>query len=365
MRLKVNNISHDIVNYVIPTHKLKFGEERKVVLIADLHGYHNNPKKREALVEAIRLQNPHHIIIAGDLMNAASGRWTNDTVYDNLCEFIYALSEIAPVYISQGNHDINAKGEMQEAANKRFMDLAKLNPGRIFPLINGSERLDEFEILGFTPKHSTMADLGTQTHGIARDLYVDEFNANGPEIVGGDDTIVEMVGHNPHVFGVGESDKDLGRAKGIDTFYAGHWHNAYRSSMETRNDPEKYMSGNGYTEKIKELRHDGTVESYHAGWGPVDSLARGVTFTDDMSQQEYLQLRSQDDKDVQYYSNTALNKGKNIKEWARSEKESSEEDLMNKRLHNVVVTGGVKKFSPIPFPDEPEVTVVNYSGRKK
>ena len=49
MKLKVNNVSHDIVNYVIPTHKLKFGTERKAVLIGDLHGYHNNKKKLQFL----------------------------------------------------------------------------------------------------------------------------------------------------------------------------------------------------------------------------------------------------------------------------------------------------------------------------
>ena len=367
MQLKVNNVAHDIVKYVVPTHKLNFGTKRRVVLIADLHGYFNNKKKRDALIEAIRLQKPHHIVIAGDHMNASTGRWGNDQVYNNFCEFIKELSKIAPVFLSQGNHDINAKGATQEEANNRFMDLANINPGRVFPIINGTARLDEFEIVGFTPEHSTMADLSTQAHGIARDKFVDEFNEKGPEIVGGENVIVEMVAHNPHLVGVGESDKDLGRAKKVRIFHNGHWHNGYVSSMETRKNPEKYMSGEGRTEKFMDLNHDGSVEKRYLGYGPVDELGRGITFVDDMSQEIYLQLRNEKDDGVQYYVNTALNEGKNVKKWERVDYDKASDDIADREdeLHGVSVTGGVKKYSPIPLPDEPEVTVIDYEGRRR
>ena len=366
MKLKVNNVSHDIVNYVIPTHKLKFGTERKAVLIGDLHGYHNNKKKRDALIEAIRQLGPiHHISIAGDHMNASSGRWTKDKLYENFCDLIVELSKIAPVFLSQGNHDINAKGALQEEVNRRFLDLQNRNPGRIFPLINGSVRLDEFEIFGFTPSHDTIASLSTQTHGIARDKYFDEVNASGLKIENRPDVINEMVGHNPHNIGVGESDKDLGMLANLDVSKNGHWHNAYRKSKDTRANPRKYMSGNGFTERIIDRKHDGGIARISPLYGRVTSLARGITFIDNYSQQHYLQLRSDDDKSIQYFKNVALNKGKNIQEWEPVSIDEAEEDILNNHLIAVEVTGGVKKFSPIPRRDEAEIVVETYSGRGK
>ena len=45
--------------------------------------------------------------------------------------------------------------------------------------------------------------------------------------------------------------------------------------------------------------------------------------------------------------------------------ELTEEDIIARNLHAVTVSGGIKKFNPIPFPDEPEITVVDYEGRRR
>lgn len=366
MRLKIDNIAHDILRYVIPTHKLDFGTGKRVVLISDLHSYHVNDRKRDALIGAIKLQNPHHIVVAGDFMDVSFGEWHSDKKYEAFCKLVKDLSDIAPVVISQGNHDINGKGAKQEEANERFKSVEKLNPGRIFALINGKTRdIEGFEVIGFSPTHDTMARVGTQTHGIARDQFVDEYNESGPEVSKDDNVITEMVGHNPHLFGIGESDKDLGRAKNVDTYYGGHWHNGYIPSKVTRANPEKYMSGHGYTERVFDYSHEGKLADVSVGYGKLTSLTRGTTWIDDMSQQIYLQLRTKDDKDVQYYINTALDKGQNIQEWEKIDKETAEKDIMNRNLHAVTVSGGIKKFNPIPFPDEPEITIVDYEGRRR
>ncbi len=360
MRLKVNHVAHDIASYMVPTHKLDFGTGKRVVLIADLHGYHNSKRKRKALIEAIRLQNPHHIVIAGDHMNVATGRWAKDNVYQNFCELVLELSKIAPVILSQGNHDINGKGEMQKQANQRFLDLAKLNPNRIFPLINGKVELDEFEIVGFTPSHEIISSTSTQTHGIARDKYIKEYEANGPKIDGDGKHIVELAGHNPHLVGVGESDIDLGEQKKVDNFLAGHIHNAYRKSKVTRENPDKYMTGEGYTERLVDYAHDGSVGEKSFVFGKVYSLARAVTYIDDLSQQHYTLLNN-----GHYYKNVALSQGKNIMKWELVDSKEAINDIMSKKLHAITVTGGIKKFSPIPRIDEPEITVIDYQGRRR
>lgn len=359
MRLIINNVAHDIVNYMIPTHKLYFGTGKRVVLIADLHGYHNNKKKKVALIEAIRVQKAHHIVIAGDHMDVATGKWANNVIYKNLCDLVLELSKIAPVILSQGNHDINGGEKIQKQANQRFLDLAKLNPGHIFPLINDKVTIDEFEIVGFTPSYETISNTKIQTHGIARDKYINEYEESGQYITGGDSVIVEIAGHNPYLVGVGESDIDLGKQKKVDNFLEGHIHNAYRTSMKTRENPDKYLTGGGYIERVVDYAHDGSVAEKSLVFGKVESLARGVTYIDDLSQQHYILLNN-----GHYYRNAALNEGKNIKRWILVDDIEAINDIISKKLHAVTVTGGVKKFSPIPRKDEPEITVIDYVGRK-
>ena len=94
----VMNNDFNYVSYEIHSNKLH-NKEIKVILIADLHGYFNNKKKANKLVEAIKEKKPHHIIIAGDIMQG--NKWEDEKKLLPFTKFISDLSSIAPVYISR------------------------------------------------------------------------------------------------------------------------------------------------------------------------------------------------------------------------------------------------------------------------
>ena len=76
----------------------KISEPFRMVLISDLHD-HRFGDGNEKLTEKIREQSPDLIIVDGDMLNGDS---ENDNV---AVELVRALTEIAPVYYSFGNHE--------------------------------------------------------------------------------------------------------------------------------------------------------------------------------------------------------------------------------------------------------------------
>ena len=357
-KLRVGNVNVDIANYVLPSHKLDFGTGKRVVLIADLHGYQNKPKKREAIIEAIRLQKPHHIVIAGDHMRGSI--WLkNGAEVENFHSFVRELSLIAPVILSQGNHDIQAKNEAQlEEINTIFRNIANVNPGRVFPLINGRAVIDGFEIIGFTPSNELMESLPIQMHGKAHDKFIEEYSEKGVRAEGGDDTIVEYAGHSPYLIGVSENGIGLEGLIPVDAFFTGHLHNGYVKSKKSRNNPERYMD-RGWVERPFDQDSDGKMipTSIRPFFGETN-LCRGVVYVDDMSQQRILQLRN-----GHFYYNDA--KKDNVQHWVEITREEAEKMILDNKLHALIITGGLHKYTFIPRVDEPEVTVVDYKGTRK
>ena len=358
-RISVNNVNFDLIKYMLTSHKLNFGDERKVVLIADMHGYHNQRKKADALAEAIKQANPHHIVIAGDHMNAATGRWTNPEVLGNFQRFVSNVSEGAPVVLSQGNHDINAGGEKQKEINKSFLDLEKLRPGSIFPLINDRVTIDGFEIIGYTPDHDVISDTYSQLNGVPRDKFVEEYNKNGVGPENPEKNIIEFAGHSPYLIAHSASGVELGKLVPVDVFLTGHLHNGYRLSHRVRRNPEKYMD-RGYVERVFQKDVNGNIDksTFSFVFGDTD-LCRGVVYVDNSSQQKIMQLRN-----GEFYLNVSDEKNK--EKWIVISSELARKQIIDEKLHALVITGGVKKFSPLPRPtDEPEITEIIYRGVKK
>lgn len=83
----------------------------KVVHLTDLHNYQFGTKNHR-LVEKVREENPDLIFLTGDMLNEDE---TRTDIYINLVE---QLVEIAPVYVSLGNHEMEY---MNRAGNNNLI----------------------------------------------------------------------------------------------------------------------------------------------------------------------------------------------------------------------------------------------------
>ncbi len=343
---------YDIVSYNIYTKKLKKNEIKKVVLIADIHGYTKNIKRSNNLVEAIIKLNPHHVVIAGDIMQGK--KWIKENNFYHFANFLKKLSKEIPVFISQGNHDIaNLNEKEKETCNLNFKNLQKINPKMIFPLINDKVYYDGFEILGYTPRYETISKLSIQEHGLAHDAFIHEYAKNGPKIDDSKD-IVEFVGHSPHLIARSENGIGLECLKNVDTFYTGHLHNGYRRSSTIEKNPDKYLDF-GYEERFYSKDKNGKIikKSINPLLFSKSSLCRGIVYIDDSSKKRVLQLRNN-----HFYIN-------NSEKWNIKDVIDARKIINDNHLHALVITGGIRNFLNIALPgDYPEITEINYIGEK-
>lgn len=77
--------------------------EKKIILLADLHSREYG-KKNVKLLEAIRLEQPDMILVAGDMLVAKAPPFFQEAL-----DFLEKLPELCPVYYSLGNHEQRLK----------------------------------------------------------------------------------------------------------------------------------------------------------------------------------------------------------------------------------------------------------------
>ena len=110
-----------ITNYYFESKKLFGWNNKKIVLISDLHNY-SYGAKNEKLLKAIRELNPDMILIAGDMLVGKSGTST-----EIASEFVEALTDICEVYYANGNHEYRMKiytdtfGDVYEKYRERLV----------------------------------------------------------------------------------------------------------------------------------------------------------------------------------------------------------------------------------------------------
>lgn len=97
-------VTFEVTHYNIKSEKLnKLNYERKIVFLSDLHNNHYG-KKNEKLLAAVKEQNPDLILIGGDMLVGKAD------VSSKVAEsFVARLTEICPVYYSNGNHEQRMK----------------------------------------------------------------------------------------------------------------------------------------------------------------------------------------------------------------------------------------------------------------
>ena len=345
----------DVVEYVTYSPKLDIGEEKKVVLIGDLHGYHNDIEKCQKLIETIRKQEPHHIVIAGDIMQGK--KWDDDNALVKLQEFLINLSYIAPVITILGNHDIFGWNDKNSKHRKENYLSLKGKNENIHPLYNTEIQIEDFKILGLVPSHNLISSLSIQITGRAHDLFIAECQEEGITFSPDENSISEVICHNPHL--LCQPGKTLNNG-GIlyEIALMAHTHGGSIPTKLRKIFPEFFLD-RGIVERPYTISQDGGIIGINPLIYGTTNLCSGVIYTDSQVQQQYMQLA-----DNRFYENIA--NSPHDRKWSLvKDNETVKQILQTSGFSANVITTGIRKMGTDMRPWQPEVTVLNVCGTRK
>lgn len=349
----------------IESKKLEEEKTIRTVTIADLHGYTNDKDKARRLAEAIISTNPDFIFIAGDIFNGGLP-WEGGKKLERFKDFISILSEVAPVFITWGNHDLRKMtSSNKELRIKNFRSLKSIRKGKVYPLYNDSVIVDGMEIVGYVPSFELMEGdklegLSTQIHGIAHDKFIKEYEEHGtkfehPELV----TI--YLGHDPHLIAASENGIGLGSLSKCDFFITGHLHDGYKPILETigLGSIESLEHDCGWVEQPTLVDKNG--ERVKKPIWPIfygkTNLCRGIVFFDDDAQQKIWVS-----PDGDYYKNIATED--NEQEWVPIGTIEAKKEIIERELHYMLISEGIAPgFAPSE--ELATINVVDIKGTQK
>ncbi len=373
-----NKFNGRIVQRTVSTNKLENGKSIKILTIADLHGYTNNPKLASRLAYAIKLHEPDLIFVAGDIFSGGSP-WDNgiklDSKLDHFYSFIQNISEVAPVCITLGNHDVFGMNDDNEFNRfDSFYRLENARSGKVFPLyrecIDFVFKGQKVEVLGYVPESKLLCENGLhrQFHGHSHDQFIRYLNADKLVRFSNNASSIKLVlGHNPHLYGASENGVGLGPLKVADGIHVGHLHGGYYEMFAFFDKLKKFVTGSG----IKTFAFDhGLVEQltgivdknnrFIKGsikiFGPTD-LCRGIVYLDDKSQRKLLQL-----SDNEFYKNNSIKA--NNSDWHPITSKLAQKSVLTNHYHYLSISEGI---TPLFYPSErfAKADIVELTGVKE
>lgn len=345
---KVQKFSGRITEAIVESEKVLPSRRMCTVTIADLHGYTNDEAKSRKLAEAIKLQNPDFIFIAGDLFNGGAP-WEGGEKLTKLRKFIEIISEASPAFITWGNHDLRKTTAINsEMRIRKLRELENIRPGTVYPLYNDRVIVNGMEIIGYVPSFGLMEGeklegLPIQIHGIAHDKFIQEFASRSvkfehPELV------TTYLGHDPHLIAASENGVGLGDLQVCDFFITGHLHDGYKPVLEALGlgGLESLELDCGWVEQPTLVDKNGK-KIKKPFWPPFfgrTNLCRGIVYFDSEAQQKILQTQ-----DGKFYKNMAI--GANRQIWSPVSEETARAIVLVSKLHFMLISEGIAPgFAP-------------------
>ena len=373
----IENFKGRIIENDIPCYKLGKGEEKRFLIIGDLHGYTNDFKRLIRLSKAIMQLNPDFIFIAGDIFNG-SGPWNGGEKLKLFSLFLQTISEVAPVFITWGNHDTRGLNGTNKIDRLRiFHGLNDLRKGKVFALYREKVIKNGIEVIGFVPDNELIegsilkgfSGMPIQLHGIAHDRYIKSFeeyaSQNNLKFESPDNINVHL-GHDPQLIAVSENGIGLGGLSNCDCFIGAHNHGGYEKILEPINEMVKRKNGFGlkslmfdlgWTAMFWEVDKNGKM-IWRSLWPPIwgqANLCRGISYFDDMAQQKIWQSPNNE-----FYENVAI--GLNKQEWSLITKEDAWKRIIQDNLHYMPISEGISPCFDIPSEKTATINVVNLCG---
>ena len=341
---KVSNFNGKVVKSVVQSKKISFGSKIRVVVISDLHNYTTDREQASRLAEEIKRQNPDFVFIAGDIFNIGK-QWEDETSLSGLWYFLGNVSEVAPVFITWGNHDIvGTTDKNREERLKNLRLLEKARPGEVYPLYNECVIVKGMEVMGFVPTLGILGGLSNQLHGIAHDKFIDMYEKKGTRFSSDPSRMKTYLGHNPHLIAASENGVGLGSLKVCDFFVTGHLHNGYKLVIEHlrkmfKMKPKELSSlafDKGWVEQPIVVNRKGLpiLTSLYPVFMGHTNLCRGIVYIDDDAQQKYLQL-----PDGNMYKNASSKP--NVQVWEPILPDLARKEIMDDDLSCMIISEGI------------------------
>ena len=363
---KVDYFNGTITHQVVNSKKLEFGKRIRTLTIADLHGYTNDPTRAARLAEAIKRQEPDIIFIAGDIYSGGKP-WLGGDKLVQFRKFIEIISEVAPVCVTWGNHDLrglNPKNKERRVGN--LMGLETVRPGSVYPLYNDQVFINGMEVIGYVPRFELMEGPGlrTQVHGLAHDEFIHDHHEEGKKFTNRPGYLNVYAGHDPHLIAASENGVGLGDFSVCDYFVTGHLHDGYKKLIEIIDQFKKKITGKGFEsiDPVKSLEFDKgwtdqpfsivdnegkTIprDKFPLYLGPIN-LCRGIVYLDNDAQQKFLQLQ-----DGTFYKNVATEP--NVQSWQPVLENVARLEIEANDLHFMLISEGI---TPLFKPKEEDAT---------
>ena len=345
------------INYEIFNSKVN----KNIVSISDLHDYPG--KRKNTLVDDIQVLNPDFVLIAGDII--ASHKYVVDgESYKNLERFLSELSELCPVILGLGNHDLY-KAELGMISTYR--DLSKVRPGRVFALSNEAARYDDVRIIEFHPRHSSFAP-SIQDSGRALLEFAEDYERYGMTPDENDSVFNILLCHNQKVIAQAFSPNfyrklDISQEqlqlienlsknlKCFDMSNGGHLHNGYVFIDSVLSNPADHLDY-GYWEMSKEKDINGNIKSIRPWVYKKTDMCRGTIYLGDDGK-KLIQMPN----GGYYYRN--CEEGDYIPVDDDSALIIIENEIKNPPM---IIDGGVNKFFNFPI-DKSEITNIKVLKR--
>ncbi len=357
--IKIENFNGKITKQVVNTRKLDFGKKIRTLTITDLHSYTSNDTRTARLASAIKQQEPDIIFISGDLYNGGKP-WEGGEKMDQFRSFVQNISEVAPVCITWGNHDLmGMNSENKDARIGNLYNLENARPGSVFPLYNDKVIINGMEIVGYVPRFDLMGNEGlkTQIHGIAHDEFIRDYQDEGVKFENRPGTINVYLGHDPHLIAASENGIGLEDLSVCDFFVTGHLHDGYKALLSPIDKMKRVFTGSGlksleldkgFTEQISGVvDKDGNhIKGSLRPLGPTN-LCRGIVYIDDAAQQKFLQMQ-----DGKFYKNAANEP--NVQVWQPAIEETARQEILDNNLHFMLISEGI---APSFLPKEKLATI--------
>lgn len=318
--MKKNIVNNDFTQYVIDSDKIR--HDSLVIIIDNLSNLLQNKKKCSDMIEKIKMTNPHHLIIVGDILEVM--KWTNSKIIDNYYYFLSSVSESVPIFLIFDKYNlycnnIDRRIEMMD----RFKKFANIRSNSIYSLINDKIYFDGFEIIGYIPSYEITNQVSSVRPTIDHDKFIAEYTQYGHIIDHVDQYIIEFFGYNPFNISHLKPESSLGELSMVDTFYT-----SLENIQLSNNDFEhaKYFES-------------AVVEDSESLFHSKSKSINGIVYLDDLSRHVILQLSNH-----RFYYNISCMMNK--QEWITISHGAARDIIINKRLHSLIFTSGIEKKSP-------------------
>ena len=197
---------------MINVEKINFKGNHKICVISDIHHIKRLTKEfYESIVRIVIKEKLNYILIPGDIIDDPKLLLKELAMVKQLKFFIKNLSEICPVIISKGNHEIR---HLNINIGLLYKELKFDN---VYILDNKQIQIEDFNFLGFCP-----SNMGKERKKlIKKENFIKEYNACNFKIL--PDKINILLCHDPLI--VAQVYQSLRGFSRLNYCISGHMHN--------------------------------------------------------------------------------------------------------------------------------------------